>query len=97
MSQPATEHGAEVERLRAENEMLRLAFCDEAYIVAVQTLDVKALGKGRRRILAQQALRMARVGLSEGLPRYSRNTDDGLRRRARELVAELASIDSGQA
>jgi hypothetical protein len=70
--------------------MLRLAFCDEAYIVAVQTLDVKALGKGRREILTTQAIRMLRVGLNEGLPRYSRSTDIGLVRRAREKLAELS-------
>lgn len=52
-----------------ENDRLREGYCSEAYILMVQALDVKALGKGRRRILTEQALRMAAVGLRRGAPR----------------------------
>lgn len=94
MEDPMTTATAEMflkraEKAEAENAMLRLAFCDEAYIVAVQTLDVKALGKGRREILIAQAIRMLKVGLNEGLPRSSRHEDAGIVRRAREKLVEL--------
>lgn len=74
----------EVERLRQENQRLRDGFCDEAYILMVQALDVKALGKGRRRILTEQAIRMAKVGLSQGWPRYG-----GRRERLHELAMDV--------
>jgi hypothetical protein len=81
-----------IRALEQEVTMLRLAFCDEAYILAVQTLDVKALGKGRRRILHAQAVRMLKVGLNEGLPRPA--WDTRLTSRAREKLAELEKYDA---
>jgi hypothetical protein len=80
----------EAERLRAENAMLRAAFCDEAYILMVQALDVKALGKGRRRILTEQALRMARVGLGEGYPRHTTYISARLSQLARAVIEQLS-------
>lgn len=90
----------ELRRLRAENERLRHGYCDEAYILMVQALDVKALAKGRRRILTEQAVRMAKVGLSKGWPRYQmrdveRRAEDVLRAHAPEELS--GSFDEGDA
>lgn len=78
------------ERLRAENEILRQAFGDEAYILMVQALEVKALGKGRRRILTEQALRMARVCLGEDYPRHVTYLSARIPELAREVIRQLS-------
>jgi hypothetical protein len=77
--------------------MLRAAFCDEAYILTVQALDVKALAKGRRKILTEQALRMARVGLGEGSPRSTTYFSARLPQLARVVIEQLSPAPDGSA
>lgn len=78
-----------VARMDEEIRALRLGFCDEAHILAVQALDVKALPKGRKRVLTEQAVRMAKVGLGLGRPRSS---DRGTERRAATVLGEFAGL-----
>lgn len=80
-------------RAEAEIERLREGYCSEAYIVMVQTQDVKALGKGRKRILAEQARRMASVGLGQGTPRSAGSRDRG-RELAEDVLARLPDPDA---
>lgn len=77
-----------VARMAEDIRALRLGFCDEAYILMVQALDVKALPKGRKRVLTEQAIRMAKVGLSLGRPR---SNDRGTESRAADVLGRLES------
>lgn len=80
-----------VARMAEDIRALRLGFCDEAHILSVQALDVKAIPKGRKRILTDQAVRMARVGLGLGRPRSS---DRGTEHRAAEVLGQFESRPS---
>jgi hypothetical protein len=70
------------EDLRILVEHLRAAMAYEARVVEAQTLDVKALGKGRRRVLAEQVQRMRRVAL--GAP-HDKRWSSGFRTELSEL------------
>lgn len=64
----------EVAAVLASESVPAEAMAAEARIIEAQTFDVKALGKGRRRILTEQVRRMYRASLGEGPPRtYGRN------------------------
>jgi hypothetical protein len=60
---------AEAERLREAGDELRRTLAYEARVVEAQTLDVKALGKGRRAILEQEVERMRAVALGDEHPK----------------------------
>jgi hypothetical protein len=64
----------------------------EATVIEAQTLDVKALGKGRRRILTEQVQRMRRVAL--GAP-HDRRWTSGFREELSllERTAESSTPD----
>lgn len=89
---------AYVQYLVPEADVVRLrdGFCDEAYILTVQALDVKALGKGRRRILTEQARRMASVGLEREWPRPNGGSLNS-RARLHRLAQNVLERTSGDA
>jgi hypothetical protein len=61
--------GLELERRADDVLRLREGFAAEARIVEAQTLDLKAMGKGRKAILLEQVHRMASVALGVVPPR----------------------------
>lgn len=74
----------------AEVAALREAMAAEARIILAQALDVKALGKNRRRILREQVIRMAGVALGTERPRQIAHRHEGLDSWVQRLItAEL--------
>lgn len=70
-----TEQAADVAvenvRLRARVEYLERVIAYEARVIEAQALDVKALGKGRKRILTESVDAMRHVIREEPTNRYS--------------------------